>query len=126
MAEEKKKSKGETRYGKGPKIEAAEKKGDTDKSGHQEDAKKEAESSAASAEPHAEMDTDKGPEGTEAAGTGDVPVSERHSAEMKEMHGRQRKEMTDMHARHRDEHSKLTGRHLKEMASGSAEESGEE
>lgn len=104
MADEQVKSKGERRYGDGPKIKAADRKGDTVETGTPKEQK-----TGGAAE--ANMKADPGPEGTEAAGTESVDVNGRHSSERQAMLDRQENERKDMHKRHEKEISDLFGRH---------------
>lgn len=116
MAEDKKPSKGSKRYGNGPKITKAEEKGDTvSDAGAPKEAAKEAEKTADGDAVEANMDSDPGPEGTEAAGTEAVPVHSRHASERKEMGARHESELHDMHKRHAKELRAIGKRHAAEL-----------
>lgn len=139
MADEKKKSKGETRYGKSPKVVPKEGKGDTEKSGRPEEkgtpaspaagkesagdntkdagnrpaAKAAAESTAGSPkEPAGGLPAPKatGVEGT-AGAEKEIPAHEEHARERKETHSRHNREREEMNARHEDELKKMAKRH---------------
>lgn len=137
MAEKKKDEKKETRsgkrYGHGPKIEPKEGKGDNIKSeaGAPKKASAEAEKTAGKPKPEIEKESDPGPTGTEAAGTGSVPVhdeamTKRHMKERHDMVKGHHQEMEDMAARHMSAHKAMSARHASEMAQTSEGEGGTE
>lgn len=107
-----------SRYGKGPRIEPIEGRGDSPKgAGAPEQAAKEARSTAGKSSPHASMDEDEGPHASAEMGTEGIPIHEMHGREMSDMHSRHEKERRDMHGRHEAEHKAMHMRHTKEAPS---------
>jgi hypothetical protein len=101
MAEEKKDkkpSKGDSRYGKGPKIVEAAAKGDTEKSGRADKAASEAEKTASKENTTSTSNKkDPEPDGVNVEGADSKSVT------MKDIRDRQFKEYSDMHKRHTKE-----------------------
>lgn len=116
MAEEKKvQSKGQKRYGSGPKITDADKSGETMKDGvaaaaKSDDKKTTTSSNEADA---AKPGDDPGPTPEESSGTDGIPVHEVQSQQIKDMHTRHEKERRDMHSRHEQEHKTMLRAHAK-------------
>lgn len=118
---EKPKSKGQKRYSDGPKITKAPKEGDkVDDAGAPKEAAAEAEKTAGGDAVEANMDSDPGPEASEATGTEDIPV--RHKTERGEMHTRHEKERADMVKRHEKEFKTVYKRHEAELGGGAEAE----
>lgn len=104
MAEAARKPPSERMYGKGPKIEPEPSKGDTNKSGHQAEAKKEAEKTAGQPESKANMKDGGDTKGDVMAGTEGIPTH----------HHEQARERTEVHHRHMAEHASMHERHERE------------
>lgn len=114
--DEKKPSKSAKMYGKGPKISAAPEKGDTNKSGHQEEAKKDADKTAGKPETKADMKSGGEAAADVMAGTDGIETTHVESNEREAMFGRQKGEHEAMHGRHEKEHIlRATGHHTEDM-----------
>ena len=116
MAEDKKPTRAERMYGKGNKIKDA--GGDA----QTEIKKPHAEAEKTAGEPEKDKPAPKeaakpaGGGELDMAGTGEnVPRTEVHGREMRDMHDRHRAELRDTHTRHEREHRAMMGRHLEEM-----------
>lgn len=122
MAEKEKKKTSEKLYGKGPKLEPADSKGDTVKSegGAPTEAAKKAEESAG--EPKSETThSEVGKAGTEAKSgeeTGTAGIETHHTQsgmrdEMKDLHSHHERAMKDLHEHHERAMKALTNRHAR-------------
>lgn len=133
MAEEKKESKGQKRYGNPPKIKGKGKKpgeanaeakekssegGDSKLMGKDTQGAPTADAKLADASPGA------APEASPMSGTDGIPIQTRHANERDEMSKRHAKEVHQMHSRHADEHAAMIEKHKGDM--GGAEMSSAE
>jgi hypothetical protein len=101
-------------YGKGPRIEPEESKGDTNKSTNEQGAKKEAEKTAGKPETKGDETHANTPRGSLMSGTEGIPSHEGPTMERNDMfHGRMR-DHQDMHRRHEVEHTKREHGGIKE------------
>ena len=100
-------------YGKAPKIEPEPGGGDTNRSGHEAGARKEAEKTAGGPEPQGDMTHGGNAKEDVMAGTAGIPTHHHtQAAERTEGHHRRMREHTEMHHRHESEHlMRVLGHH---------------